>query len=88
MSWNPMDRVATMSERCADTAPCYRLGLSAAGWWALRETAGRKAGLFRTRTAAIKYAHDESPKGIFTIIYEPDGSKWPGPEHATLGSAT
>ena len=42
------------------TAPYFLLGLNAAGHWVIRETTGRKAGLFRTREGAIKYVRDES----------------------------
>lgn len=62
----------TFSKRLA-TAPYFLLGLNAAGLWVIRETSGRKAGLFRTREAAIKFARDESMDGIFTIVHEPDG---------------
>lgn len=49
-------------------APCFLLGENAAGLWVIRETTGRKGGLFRTRAAAIRYARDESADGNFTII--------------------
>lgn len=55
------------------TAPYFVLGLNAQGAWVIRETTGRRAGLFRTREAAIKYARDESPNGNFTILYRPEG---------------
>ena len=55
------------------TAPYFLLGLNAAGHWVIRETTGRKAGLFRTREAAIKYVRDESAGGKFTILHQPDG---------------
>jgi hypothetical protein len=54
-------------------APYFLLGRDAAGAWAIRETTGLKAGLFRTREGAIKYARDESPSGNFTILYQPQG---------------
>jgi hypothetical protein len=54
-------------------APYFLLGLNAAGAWVIRETTGRRAGLFRTREAAIKYARDESPSGNFTILHHPEG---------------
>jgi hypothetical protein len=50
------------------TAPYFLLGLNCKGYWVLRETTGRRAGLFRTREAAIKYACHESPDGNFTIL--------------------
>jgi hypothetical protein len=55
------------------TTPYFLLGLNAAGAWVLRETTGRRAGLFRTREAAIKFARDESPNGNFTILHWPEG---------------
>ena len=55
------------------TAPYFLLGLDAVGAWVIRETTGRRAGVFRTRDAAIRYARDESPGGNFTILQQPDG---------------
>src|SRR5262245_55038094 len=55
------------------TAPYFLLGVSSRGAWVIRETTGRRAGLFRTRQAAIKYARDESPNGNFTILHRPEG---------------
>lgn len=52
----------------AATALCFLLGVDSAGHWVVRETTGRRAGLFRTRADAIKYARDESAGGNFTII--------------------
>jgi hypothetical protein len=49
-------------------APCFLFGRDRAGHWVIRETTGRRAGLFRTREAAIKYARAESGDGNFTII--------------------
>lgn len=54
-------------------APYFLLGLNAVGAWVIRETTGRRAGLFRSREAAIKFARDESPDGNFTILHQPDG---------------
>ena len=55
------------------TAPYFLLGQNLAGAWVIRETTGRRAGLFRTRDAAIKFARDESPTGNFTILHQPEG---------------
>ena len=55
------------------TAPYFLLGLNAAGCWVIRETSGRRAGLFSSREAAIRYARDESPDGNFTILHQPEG---------------
>jgi len=57
-------------------APYFLLGQNVAGVWAIRETTGRRGGLFRTREAAIKYARDESRSGNFTILYQPQGLEW------------
>jgi hypothetical protein len=55
------------------TAPYFLLGCNSAGCWVIRETSGRRAGLFGTREAALKYARDESPNGNFTILHQPEG---------------
>jgi hypothetical protein len=55
------------------TSAYFLLGINSRGTWVIRETTGRRAGLFRTREAAIKYARDESPDGIFTILHQPEG---------------
>ena len=55
------------------SAPYFLLGLNAAGLWVVRETTGRKGGLFRTRGAAIRFARDESRDGNFTILHQPEG---------------
>lgn len=54
-------------------APCFLLGRNSEGVWVIREAAGRRAGLFKTREAAIKFARDESPDGNFTILHQPQG---------------
>jgi len=61
------------------TAPYFLLGRSAKGLWVIRESTGRRAGMFRTREAAIKYAREESPNGIFTILHQPGGLEFDGP---------
>lgn len=55
------------------TAPYFLLGLNSGGLWVVRESTGKRAGIFRTREAAIKYARDESAGGNFTILHRPDG---------------
>jgi hypothetical protein len=50
------------------TAPFFLLGRNSVGCWVIRETTGRRGGLFGTRQAAIKYARDESADGNFTIV--------------------
>ena len=61
------------SELPTATAPYFLLGLNSRGAWVIRETTGRRAGLFRTREAAIKYAREESLNGNFTILHQPEG---------------
>jgi len=55
------------------SAPFFLLGLNTGGQWVIRETTGRRAGIFRTREAAIKYARDESADGNFTIVDQIEG---------------
>jgi hypothetical protein len=62
------------------TAPYFLLGLDAAGHWVIRETTGRRAGLFRTRQAAIKHALDESANGNFTIVDQVEGLEFEQPQ--------
>jgi len=57
----------------AATAPFFLLGRNTVGHWVIRETTGRRAGLFRTREAAIKYARDESQDGNFVIVEQLEG---------------
>ncbi len=66
-------RVGVPARLTVAAAPYFLLGRNAAGWWVVRETTSRRAGLFRTREAAIKYARDESPEGNFTILHRPEG---------------
>jgi hypothetical protein len=61
------------SQLATAMAPYFLLGCNSAGYWVTRETSGRRAGLFRTREAALKYARDESPNGNFTILHQPEG---------------
>jgi hypothetical protein len=55
------------------TAPIFLLGLNSCGMWVVRESTGRKAGIFRTRKAAIKY---EGADGIFSIVDLPEGQEF------------
>ena len=68
MSQHPVAGVDFPSRLPTAAAPHFLLGLDAAGHWVIRETSGRRAGLFRSREAAIKYARHESGDGNFTII--------------------
>jgi len=60
------------------TAPYFLLGLSATGAWVIRETTGRRAGLFSSRQAAIRFAREESLDGNFTIVHCPEGLELEG----------
>jgi len=60
------------------TAPYFLLGLSSTGAWVIRETAGRRAGLFSSREAAIRFAREESVDGNFTIVHCPEGLELEG----------
>jgi hypothetical protein len=55
------------------TAPYFLLGVSSTGAWVIRETTARRAGLFSTREAAIRFARDESVDGNFIIVDCPAG---------------
>ena len=79
MSLHLIAGVDLPSELPTATAPYFLLGRNIAGLWVIRATNGRRAGIFRTREAAIKYAHDESAGGIFTIVHQPEGLDLDGP---------
>lgn len=79
MSLNPIAGVDFPSRLPTATAPFFLLGRNAAGHWVIREITGRRAGLFRTREAAIKYARDESADGDFTIVDQLDGLEFEQP---------
>jgi hypothetical protein len=51
----------------------FLLGRNSAGRWIVRESNERRAGVFRTREAAIKYIRDESAHGTVTILDQPAG---------------
>jgi hypothetical protein len=73
MSLNLIAGVDFPSQLPSATAPFFLLGRNAAGHWVIRETTGRRAGLFRTRQAAIKYAREETWDGNFIIVEQLDG---------------
>jgi hypothetical protein len=54
-------------------ARAFLMGRNSAGRWVVREANGRRAGIFRTREAAMKYVRDESAHGNVTILDQPDG---------------
>jgi hypothetical protein len=73
MSFHLVDGIDFADRSSTAVAPSFLLGTNSAGLWVIRETTGRKAGLFQTREAAIRYARDESADGNFTIFYRPEG---------------
>lgn len=73
MSLHLVTGVDFASQLPTSKAPYFLLGQDAAGSWVIRQTTGRRAGLFRTREAAIRFARDESPGGNFMIEHRPDG---------------
>jgi hypothetical protein len=46
----------------------FLLGQNAQGMWVIRESTGRKAGMFKTRQAALRFARLESPDGHFAVV--------------------
>jgi hypothetical protein len=73
MSLNLVAGVDFPSQLPTATAPYFLLGLSSTGAWVIRETTGRRAGLFSSRQAAIRFAREESLDGNFTIVHCPEG---------------
>jgi len=73
MSLNLVAGIDFPSQLPTATAPYFLLGLSSTGAWVIRETTGRRAGLFSTRQAAIRFARAESLDGNFTIVHCPEG---------------
>jgi hypothetical protein len=68
---DPVEGCASIGPRQRLRAPIFHMRVDPSGWWEIRENNGSKAGLFRTRQAAIKFARDESPGGQFVIIDNP-----------------
>jgi len=73
MSLNLVAGVDFPSQLPTATAPYFLLGVNATGAWVIRETTGRRAGLFSSREAAIRFAREESVDGNFIIVYCPEG---------------
>jgi hypothetical protein len=53
----------------------FLLGQNAQGMWVIRESTGKKAGMFRSRQAALRFARLESPDD-FTVIYVNDAMEF------------
>jgi hypothetical protein len=47
----------------------FLLGQNAQGMWVIRESTGKKAGVFRSREAALRFARLESPSGHFVVVH-------------------
>jgi len=50
----------------------FLLGQDAQGMWIIRENTGKKAGMFRSRKAALRFARLESPNGYFVVVHVND----------------
>jgi hypothetical protein len=53
--------------------PHFLLGRTAEGLWAIRDEAARKAGLFCSRAAALRFAQTESRNANVAVTYLPEG---------------
>ena len=53
--------------------PYFLIGQDARGKWVIRESTGKKAGLFVSREAALKFAHLESTDEHFAVVHVSDG---------------
>ena len=51
----------------------FLLGCNTRGQWVIRENSGRRAGVFLSRQAALRFARLESPDGQFAVVHLPDG---------------
>src|SRR5215510_6639767 len=80
MSLNRVPGIDCARQLPTATAPYFLLGLSSTGAWVIRETTGRRAGLFSSREAAIRFAREESLDGNFTIVYCPEGLELEPPQ--------
>lgn len=50
----------------------FLLGQNARGLWVIRENSGRKAGVFMSRRAALRFARLESPDEHFAVVHVND----------------
>jgi len=50
----------------------FVLGQNARGQWVIRENTGKKAGVFTSREAALRFARLESTDGHFAIVHVND----------------
>lgn len=49
----------------------FQLGQNAHGLWVIRENTGRKAGVFLSREAALRFARLESPEELVAVVRMP-----------------
>jgi hypothetical protein len=50
----------------------FVLGQDVRGLWVIRESTGKKAGVFNSRKAALRFARMESPGGNFAVVQVSD----------------
>src|SRR5262245_49532715 len=55
------------------STPYFVLGQDEKGHWIIRESTGKKAGVFRSRQAALRFARLESPDENFVVVHVNDG---------------
>jgi len=49
--------------------PYFVLGQNSHGLWVIRESTGKKGGVFKSRRAALLFARLESPNENFTVVH-------------------
>ena len=54
------------------STPYFVLGQNEQGLWIIRESTGKKAGVFRSRQAALRFARLESPNEHFAVVHVND----------------
>ena len=47
----------------------FLLGQNVRGLWVIRESTGKKSGVFRSREAALRFARLESADGQFAVVH-------------------
>jgi hypothetical protein len=53
----------------------FLLGQNAQGMWIIRESSGKKAGMFRSRQAALRFARLESPDD-YAVVHVNDAMEF------------
>jgi hypothetical protein len=54
----------------------FLLGQNPQGLWIIRESTGQKAGVFRSREAALRFARLESPDEHFAVVHVNDAMEF------------